>query len=259
MSNSTMTYEYIECAIANGVAKITLNKEPLNVLDIPMMTEINGALDEALVQNVAIIIFDAKNKAFCAGVDVSDHAEDKVEEMVKQFHGIFRRLAASDALTIAIVNGAALGGGMELACFCDIVVASAKSKFGQPEVKLGVFPPVAAAMLPLQIGTRKALEIVCFGDTIKAGEAMRIGLINHVYEVSTFEEQVEAFARDLTALSMPVLKLAKKAASVADRAEVMRRLDEAEKIYMNELMKLSDAHEGISAFLEKRTANWTHS
>ena len=256
---TTTTYEFIQCAVADGIATITLNQSPVNVLDIPMMTEINAALDEITSQDVAVIVFNAVNKAFCAGVDVSDHEEDKVDEMVKQFHGIFRRLAACDALSIAAVNGAALGGGMELACFCDIVLASAKSKFGQPEVKVGVFPPVAAAMLPLQIGTRKATELVVCGDTIKADEAHRIGLVSHVYDVETFDADVETYVSKLRCLSRPVVRMAKKACTVADRAEVMRRLDEAEKIYMEELMKLADAHEGIAAFLEKREANWSHS
>ncbi|MDP7005776.1 MAG: enoyl-CoA hydratase/isomerase family protein [Phycisphaerales bacterium] len=256
---TTTTYEFIESDVQDGIATITLDNAPVNVLDIPMMTEINAALDEITTQDVAVIVFNAVNKAFCAGVDVSDHAEDKVDEMVKQFHGIFRRLTASDALSIAVVNGAALGGGMELACFCDIVLASAKSKFGQPEVKVGVFPPVAAAMLPLQIGTRKAIELVVCGETIKANEAHRIGLVSHVYEVETFEENVAKYLSNLRGLSRPVIRMAKKACTVADRAEVMHRLDEAEKIYMEELMKLADAHEGISAFLEKREANWSHS
>ena len=256
---TTKMYEFIKCGVQDGIATITLDQAPVNVLDIPMMTEMNTALDEIASQDVAVIVFNAVNKAFCAGVDVSDHAEDKVDEMVKQFHGIFRRLASNDALTIATVNGAALGGGMELACFCDVVLASAKSKFGQPEVKVGVFPPVAAAMLPLQIGTRKAIELVVCGDTIKADEAHRIGLVSHVFDVETFEGDVETYVSNLRNLSRPVIRMAKKACTVTDRAEVMRRLDEAEKIYMDELMKLSDAHEGIAAFLEKRAANWSHS
>ena len=256
---TTKTYDFIQCAVNDGIATITLDQAPVNVLDIPMMTELNAALDDITSQDVAVILFNATNKAFCAGVDVSDHEEDKVNEIVKQFHGIFRRLAASDALSIAAVNGAALGGGMELACFCDIVLASAKSKFGQPEVKVGVFPPVAAAMLPLQIGTRKAIELVVCGETIKADEAVRIGLVSHVYDVETFDADVETYLSNLCSLSRPVIRMAKKACTLADREEVVRRLDEAEKIYMNELMKLADAHEGIAAFLEKREANWSHS
>tara|TARA_B100000959_G_scaffold181354_1_gene189687 strand:+ start:373 stop:1146 length:774 start_codon:yes stop_codon:yes gene_type:complete len=256
---TTKTYEFIQCSVDDGIATITLNHAPVNVLNIPMMIEINSALDEIISQDVSVILYNAVNKAFCAGVDVSDHAEDKVDEMVKQFHGIFRRLANCDALSIAAVNGAALGGGMELACFCDVVLASAKSKFGQPEVKVGVFPPVAAAMLPLQIGTRKAIELVVCGETINADEAHRIGLVSHVYGVETFEEDIETYLSNLRGLSRPVIRMAKKACTVADKVEVMQRLDKAEEIYMEELMKLADSHEGIAAFLEKREANWSHS
>ena len=137
--------------------------------------------------NLATIVVGGGGKAVSAGVDVGNHVADKVADMLDLFHGIFRKLASTDALTIAAVNGAALGGGCELACFCDIVLASEKAKFGQPEVQVGVFPPVAASILPLQIGLRKAIELNALGQTINAGEALRIGLASHVYPVDVFD------------------------------------------------------------------------
>ncbi|MHC4786849.1 MAG: enoyl-CoA hydratase/isomerase family protein, partial [Planctomycetota bacterium] len=174
-------YEFLELSTGDGIAEITLNRPPVNVLHNPMMAELNGLLEKLLSEeDLAAVVIGATGKAFCAGVDVGDHTADKVGAMIELFHGIFRKLASTDALTIAAVKGAALGGGCELACFCDIVLASDRAKLGQPEVQVGVLPPVAACTLPLQIGVRKAVELNAIGGTIGADEAHRIGLVSHV-------------------------------------------------------------------------------
>ncbi len=252
-------YEFLSVDVAEGVATVTLNRPPLNVLNIPMMAELNAALETVLADgDLAAIVLKAGGKAFCAGVDVADHTADKVGEMIAQFHGIFRRLAATDALTIAVVSGAALGGGCELATFCDIVLASERAKFGQPEVQVGVFPPVAACVLPYQIGIRNAIELNAVGMTIDAGEAQRIGLVSRVYPVDEFDERVEGYLNDLRKLSRPVVRMAKRATTEIARAQILSRLEQIERLYLDELMKLSDAHEGIAAFVEKRAPNWKH-
>jgi cyclohexa-1,5-dienecarbonyl-CoA hydratase len=259
-------YECLEVHAGDGIATITLNHPPLNVLNIPMMAELNGALDTVLADDLAAVVFRAEGKAFCAGVDVSDHSADKVGEMIEQFHGIFRKLAATDALTIAVVDGAALGGGCELATFCDIVLASERSKFGQPEVQVGVFPPIAACILPAQIGIKKAIEMNAVGMTIKADEAHRIGLVNQVFPVEGFDAAVERYLAQIRKLSRPVVRMAKRATTFADRCAVglagperfFSHLEEVEKIYRDELMTLADAHEGIAAFVEKRAPRWKH-
>jgi len=253
------SYEFLEVKVADGIATITLNRPPLNVLHIPMMAELNSVLETVIGNaDVAAIVFTAEAKAFCAGVDVSDHSADKVGEMIRQFHGIFRKLASTDALTIAVVNGAALGGGCELACFCDIVLASERAKFGQPEVQVGVLAPVAACIFASQVGIKKAIELNTVGMTIDACEAHRIGLINQIYLVDEFAERVESYLGDIRKLSRPVVRTAKRAAAGDSRERTLARLDEVERIYLDELMKLSDAHEGVSAFLEKRKPNWIH-
>ena len=104
-------YEFFELEVSEGIAAVTMNRPPLNVLHIPMMAEFNNLLEAVLGEaNLAAIVLRARGKVFCAGVDVSDHTADKVGQMIEQFHGIFRKLASTDALTIAVVNGAALGG-----------------------------------------------------------------------------------------------------------------------------------------------------
>jgi len=252
-------YQYFNLDITGGVATVTMNLPPLNVMDNPMMAEFNTLLDGLVADdNLSAIVIAAEGKAFSAGVDVSDHTEDKVGDMIERFHGIFRRLAATDAITIAAVQGAALGGGCELACFCDVVLASDRAKFGQPEVHVGVFPPVAAAILPWRVGLGKAIELVSLGGTISATEAHRIGLVNQLFPADEFNDKVTAYIDSIRGLSRPVVRMAKQATMVGMRAETLKRLEEAEKIYLDELMQLHDAHEGIAAFMEKRSPEWSH-
>ncbi|MBT5582658.1 MAG: hypothetical protein HOI89_06990 [Phycisphaerae bacterium] len=252
-------YQYFNLDITGGVATVTMNLPPLNVMDNPMMAEFNTLLDGLVGDDsFAAIVIAAEGKAFSAGVDVSDHTEDKVGDMIERFHGIFRRLAATDAITIAAVQGAALGGGCELACFCDVVLASDRAKFGQPEVHVGVFPPVAAAILPWRVGLGKAIELVSLGATISATEAHRIGLVNQLFPADEFNDKVAAYIDSIRGLSRPVVRMAKQATMVGMRAETLKRLEEAEKIYLDELMQLHDAHEGIAAFMEKRSPEWSH-
>ena len=257
----------IRLEISDGLATITLNCPPLNVLNIAMMAEFNTALERVIDDaNLAAIVLRANGKVFSAGVDVAEHTADKVGRMIREFHGIFRKLASTDALTIAAVHGAALGGGCELATFCDIVLASDRAKFGQPEVQVGVFPPVAACIFPQRVGLGKAIELVVTGATIDATRAHAIGLVNQLYPADEFDASVEAYLAQIGKLSRPVLRLAKRATVHADRcitglagrARTLAHLDEAERLYLDELMKLSDAHEGIAAFMEKRAPDWKH-
>jgi cyclohexa-1,5-dienecarbonyl-CoA hydratase len=252
-------YEFLELSVADGLATITLDRPPVNVLNIAMMAQLNAVLEKLLADgDLAAIVLRTNGKAFSAGVDVSDHTAEKVGEMIAQFHGIFRKLALTDALTIAAVNGAALGGGCEVATFCDIVLASDRAKFGQPEVQVGVLPPVAACVFPQQIGIKKAIELTAIGATIKADEAHRIGLVNQVYPADEFDASVETYLADIRKMSRPVVRLAKRATAMISREQVLAHLDRVEKLYLDELMKLSDAHEGVTAFLEKRAPVWKH-
>ena len=156
-----MEFQHIIFERGDGVARLTLNEPPLNVLVIAMMQEIISVL-EALDSDpsIKVLIFEAAedSKAFSAGVDVSEHTADMVDEMIEVFHRIFRLLDKLEIPTIAVVGRAALGGGCELALFCDMIIASEKASFGQPEIQVGVFPPIAVVELPRIVGPKKALE-----------------------------------------------------------------------------------------------------
>ncbi len=205
---------------------------------------------------IKLLLFKANGKAFSAGVDVGEHLGDQVTEMIEVFHGIFRRLDALPVLSIASVQGAALGGGCELALYCDLVVASEKAKFGQPEIQVGVFPPIAALILPRIAGRKKALELILSGETIGAQEALSLGLINKVVPPEALEEEFQKFCGKFIPLSGLVLSLTKKAFNAGLMDPSAQGLKEIEKIYLQELMKTKDAEEGLRAFLEKRKPVW---
>jgi len=250
-------YKYIRFSRKNGIATILLNRPPLNILNIEMMKEINQALSEISDDKaLKLLILRAEGKAFSAGVDVAEHTVEKVEEMIKAFHQMFRLLYSLPAPSLAVVEGAALGGGCELATFCDMIIASDKAKFGQPEIKVGVFPPIAALAFPWKIGLSRALELILTGDTIDAAEAERINLINKVFPANQFSDKSEEFIQKIAQMSSEVLRLSKKATLQPLPIDFAHALERIEDIYLKELMSTEDALEGLSAFLEKRKPQW---
>jgi cyclohexa-1,5-dienecarbonyl-CoA hydratase len=250
-------YRSILYAIKGGVGRITLNLPPLNIIDIPMLGEIHSAIGRVQSeQDVKVLVVDHQGKAFSAGVSIRDHTPDKVSEMIEKFHGVFRLLHSLAVPTMALVDGMALGGGCELATFCDMVVASERATFGQPEIKVGVFPPVAAVIFPHLVRRNRALELLLTGDVIDAAEAKAAGLINKVFPTDEFRQKANEFIGKLTSLSAPVLKLTKRAVDRALNADVIEGLAAAEKLYLGELMQTEDAREGLNAYMEKRKPIW---
>jgi cyclohexa-1,5-dienecarbonyl-CoA hydratase len=250
-------YSSIACETRNNVARITLNQLPLNIIDIPMMEEIHGALEHIQsVGNVKVLVLDHQGKAFSAGVSIKDHSPDKVGEMLEKFHRLFRLLNSFEQPSVALVDGMALGGGCELAVFCDMVIASDRATFGQPEIKVGVFPPVAAVVFPRVVGRNRTLELLLTGDVIDAGEAKAVGLINRVFPEQVFREKSEEFISKLTSLSGKILGLTKRAVDQSLYTNVIEGISSAENLYLRELMKTEDAQEGLNAFLEKRKPIW---
>jgi cyclohexa-1,5-dienecarbonyl-CoA hydratase len=249
--------KYIEINIERGIVTLALNRPPLNVLNIEMLGELNRALELFVDQPAKLLIITGQGKAFCAGVDVAEHLPDKAEEMLSVFHRTFDLLASIESPTLAAVNGAALGGGCELAIFCDFVIAGSSAKFGQPEIKLGTLPPLAAALLPRLCGQRKALELILTGDTIDAHTAEKLGLVNRVVAQEDLQRETQAFASKLAELSAAAIRKARRAVLAgADRSfEAAFRL--ADQECLDTLLRLADTREGLRAFLEKRQPVWT--
>lgn len=238
-------------------ARITLNHPPVNIMDIATMKEINTALESLQEDDeTKVLVVAAQGKAFCAGVDVRDHTAEKVNEMVEVFHRIFRLMWSLDIPTVAAVNGACLGGGCELATFCDMIMASEAATFGQPEIQVGVYPPVAVVTFPRLMPYVKAMELLLTGDVIDAREAERLGIVNKVVPVESFEDEVSGFVGKLTALSAIVLRLTKRATLQGLSLDFEEALTRSEQLYLNSLMKTGDASEGLEAFMEKRKPVW---
>jgi cyclohexa-1,5-dienecarbonyl-CoA hydratase len=252
----TTHHETIQLRIEHRTAWIMLDRPPLNILDIAMMESLDAALERALSKSDFVVFQGMGVKAFCAGADVADHTPKRVEKMLVAFHGVFRRLAAADCLTIAAVHGYCLGGGMELATFCDFVLATESSQFGQPEIKLGCFPPVAMVTLPRLIGLQAAAHLILTGRQISATEAHRLGLVTRVVPDHELSAAVDALLEDLRTLSPNVLQLTRKTLAQLHSADFLKQLEEAERVYLSELMQTHDAQEGIHAFLEKRQPVW---
>jgi cyclohexa-1,5-dienecarbonyl-CoA hydratase len=253
-----MPYNQVRLTIEERVARITLNRPPLNVFNIAMMREIGAALAEVSQERLVAIVFDADKdcRAFSAGVAVEEHAPETVYQMLDSFHAVFRTLDLQARPTIALVDGAALGGGCELITACDIVIASERARFGQPEVKLGVFPPVAAVLLPRVIGDKRARELILTGEIIDAKEALSLGLCNHVVPIAHLEQKLTEVLSKLKELSAASLEFTRRAIDMGRGWSLDNALKDLENIYLHELMKSSDALEGVKAFMEKRRPSW---
>jgi cyclohexa-1,5-dienecarbonyl-CoA hydratase len=238
--------------------RITLNAPPLHILDIELLGELRAAIEQVENDRHMLIIDSVGDRAFSAGASVQDHIGDRVIEMLQRFHDCFRLLHRLELVTVALVRGAALGGGAELAFGCDFILCSDTSKFGQPEINLGVFPPVAAYQLSRQLPPRAGLELLLTGDPIDATTALRLRLVNAVLPITTFAEEAERWLARLTRQSASTLRYAKKAFRLAAADDFEERLARVEKFYLEELMRTADANEGLDAFVNKRSPAWKH-
>jgi cyclohexa-1,5-dienecarbonyl-CoA hydratase len=252
-----MAFKNILLKKKEGVARIIINRPPLNILDIDTLEEMNQALAELGTDDEVkvVVITGTGDKAFSAGVDVGDHLGEKLPKMVEVFNKLFISLVEVDKPTIAIVNGLALGGGCEVVAGCDMAIASDKAQLGQPEVKLGVYPPPASVLFPRLMGRRKAFELILSGDSISAEEAERIGLINKVVPAGELEKAADEFINRFTANSGLTLTQARRA--------LYRNFDlnfyeamEATGVDATMVMAGENSVEGLTAFMEKRKPDW---
>jgi len=235
---------------------MTLAAPPANILDGETMAEIVGCLEaEASDPHLKAVVFEGEGKHFCFGASVEEHTKAKAGAMIAGFHGLFKRLLATDLVTIALVRGQCLGGGMELALFCNFIIAEPKARFGQPEIQLAVFPPVAAQLLPGIIGQLRADDMILTGRSIDAQTAKEWGLVHAVAEDGRAALD-DLLLTHLAPKSASSLRMANRAARSSWHRDLGARLDEMERLYVDGLMSTHDANEGIGAFLEKRKPEW---
>jgi cyclohexa-1,5-dienecarbonyl-CoA hydratase len=238
-------------------AWIWLSRAPLNILNIAMMRELGEAIDAAAPNHDVLVFQGAVPKGFSAGADVGDHTPDRVADMLQAFHGVFRRLWRANCLTVAAVHGWCLGGGCELAMFCDFVVATGSAVFGQPEIKLGAIPPIATVLLPRLVGPHAAADIILTGRNIPAPEAAKLGLVTRLAPDEGLDADVQGLVAELGALSPLVLSMTRNELRRHINVDFERELSDVETFYLEHLIRTNDASEGLHAFLEKRAPVWT--
>lgn len=251
--------EFVRLQSDPPVARITLDRPPLNILTTRMMLDLADAVERAsAASGVRIIVLDAEGKLFSAGVDVADHLDDRLRPMMEALLRLFDALERAPCPTVSLIHGAALGGGCELALATDLCLASDQASFGQPEIRLGVFAPPASVLLPRLVGERRAMAMLLSGETISAEEAERTGLVNQVFPAERFRQAAEERIARLLQMSGAALRQAKRAVIAARNRPTAEAHRELVRIYLEELMQTADANEGLRAFMEKRAPSWKH-
>ena len=245
----------------DNVYILTINRpEALNALNEEVLTDLNEAIDIVIGDETArAVIITGEGRAFVAGADIGAQAVLDIEggrKWGQNGSALFRKIEKMDIPVIAAVNGFALGGGCELALACDLITASTKAKFGQPEVGLGIIPGFSGTQrLPRRIGIAKAKELIYTGRMIKAEEAEKIGLVNQVSEPETLISDALALAAEITKNAPLAVKYAKAAISRGMEVDIDNGI-----AVENELFAMcfgsEDQKEGMHAFLEKRQADF---
>lgn len=256
-----MTFQNIIYTVENGIGIITLNRpKVLNALNQELMKEVGQAIDLiGADEQVKTVIITGGEKAFAAGADISTMVDDSVAQALPKclvFHGVMDKIEDLPKPVIAAIAGVALGGGCELTQACDIRIAAAGTKFGQPEINLGVIPGAAGTQrLPRLIGMGRAKELVFTGGMIDAEEALQFGLVNKVVPLESLMEECKKLAQKLNQKSGLALAAAKRAINHGMNGD-LRTGNMIERECFAALFASEDQKEGMRAFLEKRQAEF---
>lgn len=248
----------VQLEVRDGIGEITLNRPPLNVLDLEALIHLNEALTACRSSDVRVVVIrSAVQRAFSAGVDVRDHIRSRLPAMLAEVRKQANLLLTLDSVTVAAVHGSLLGGGAELALLCDEVIAADDTQLGFPEIRLGAFPPVAAAILPQRCPPAIAMRLL-LGELVPGALAEELGLVTKVVPQAMLADSVDQRAREVAAFSSVALRALVRAVRGARAVETIHRLDAAIAAYEDLVAPSQDAQEGIDAFLEKRTPAWSH-
>jgi cyclohexa-1,5-dienecarbonyl-CoA hydratase len=250
-------FQFVKVRVEDAVARLTLDRPDHNLLNEQMLAELAAGINLLGERNqVKLIVLESAGKAFCGGIELGEYSQRRVFQLLDAFHGAFSAMLDTSKPLLVVVNGPAFGGGAELAALGDLVIATPKARFAQPEIKLGVFPPLAAAILPYILGPKQAIELVLTGETMSAERARELGLVNWLVPENELQKKVEEVVARVTAQSGPVLTMAKKAILGSLGMPLRDGVRNSMKVFLNELADLEDSQEGVRALVEKRAPKW---
>jgi cyclohexa-1,5-dienecarbonyl-CoA hydratase len=250
-------FHFVKVRFEGEVARITLDRPDHNLLNERMLAELASGINTLGERNeIKLMILDSAAKTFCGGIEIGEYTPRRVFQLLDAFHGAFAAMLDTSKPLLVVVNGPAYGGGAELAALGDLVIATPKARFAQPEIKLGVFPPLAAAVLPYILGPKQALELVLTGEAMSAERARELGLVNWLVPEAELEKKVDEVVSRVTAQSGPVLTMAKKAILGSLGLPLRDGVRNSMKVFLNELAELEDSQEGLRALVEKRAPKW---
>jgi cyclohexa-1,5-dienecarbonyl-CoA hydratase len=244
---SAPSFQFIHADTAQGITRITMSRPPANVLSVEMMQELATAVESLEYQkDVKLVTLFGSGKYFSAGFELGDHLGDR----------IFEALAKVDKPTLAVVAGPALGAGCILAAGCDMVLAAQSAKLGHPEIRGGVFNPMAAALLPRLVGRKRAFEILFTGASLSAADGERLGLVTRVVPDDRLEAEVAGLVQRFQESSAPIMQLTRRAIAGGLDLPYEEAVRQAEDVYLNQLLATQDVEEGLRAVAEKRKPVW---
>ncbi|MFC4024046.1 enoyl-CoA hydratase [Oceanobacillus longus] len=253
--------ELLSVSKNNGVATVVIENPPMNVLSQQVTKELDTVFKQLKDDDevISIILTGDGDKAFMAGADIKEFPDrDPSKEPEVDTHKVFNMIENLPKPTIAVLNGFALGGGLELALTCDIRIAEDHAQVGLPEVNLGLLPGAGGTQrLPRLVGASKAKEMMFTGSPVDANEAQRLGIVNKVVAKGEGMEAAEKLAGKLSRQSLQSLSRIKQLVNVGSEQPIEAGL-EMEKELFNTLFVTDDAKEGVSAFIEKRKPVFTH-
>lgn len=250
-------FQFVKVKIDSEVARLTLDRPDHNLLNERMLAEIAAGINTLGERNeIKLMILDSAGKTFCGGIELGEYTQRRVFQLLDAFHGAFAAMLDTSKPLLVVVNGPAFGGGAELAALGDLVIATPKARFAQPEIKLGVFPPLAAAVLPYILGPKQALELVLTGEAMSAERARELGLVNWLVAEEELDRKIAEISAKVTAQSGPVLTMAKKAILGSLGLPLRDGVRNSMKVFLNELAELEDSQEGLRALVEKRAPKW---
>jgi cyclohexa-1,5-dienecarbonyl-CoA hydratase len=242
-----------------GVGRLVLTDPPLNLLTRATMARIREGLRELEGRReLRVALLEAEGPHFSAGASVPEHLPPTYEQMIPEFTETILQLLAFPLPVVAGVQGRCLGGGFEVALAADVVVAGEGTRFALPEIQLGVFPPAACALLDERTPWGTAAELLFTGDGLDGRKALTAGLVHRLVADDEIRGAAEEIAERIARGSASALRAAKAAWSAPLRDRWERRLREAERVYLEDLMSTADAMEGLRAFTEKRAPAWRH-